>query len=132
MTKTQSSTLSTLRHILRHVRREWDARVQQATPTTREFAGHIMSQYRTGAVVKDRVKVRQMKANASAFLEYLRASEEQKVNIFYFYWLNYCPFGLATLLSYFVAPPPPLSIPLSTPHAFEPTVPPGFAARHGP
>jgi hypothetical protein len=121
MTKTQSSTLSTLRQILRHVRREWDARVQQATPTTREFAGHIMSQYRTGAVVKDRVKVRQMKATASAFLEYLRASEEQKVNIMY-PWLIYRPFGLATLLSY-------LSLP---PFFFSHTVPSGFAAWHGP
>lgn len=116
VSKSQSSILSTLRHILRHVRREWDGRVQQATPTTREFAGHIMSQYRAGAGVRDRVKVRQMKANANSFLEYLRASEEQKVGVGSFFLSDsfchntgdalYLPPSLLLLKSLFFSVPP--------------------------
>lgn len=62
-----------------------DAKVSQPSghrnqfPSSREFSGFIMSQYRAGVKVKDRVKVRQLRATAADLLEYFRASVEQRV-----------------------------------------------------
>ena len=93
-TKVQQGLLSTLRSTLRHIRREYDvasafpaasglsAASQAPSPSGRDvshFTSYVLSEYRKGAVVKDRARVRQLRAHAADILSYFTATVQQNV-----------------------------------------------------
>jgi hypothetical protein len=94
-TRVQKALLATLRATLRHIRRECNVRsalppppapgaapAAAAAPAPKDvshFTGFVLSEYRKGAAVKDRARVRQLRAHASDILSYFQATAQQNV-----------------------------------------------------
>ena len=77
-TRAQSHLLSSLRSILRHVRREW-ALSSPPPPGAAPFPSYVLRRFREGAAAKDRAHVKLLRAQAADFSAYLDAAAEHKV-----------------------------------------------------
>jgi hypothetical protein len=87
-TRAQLNTLSTLRFILRHIRTSWAhtpaAQILPPSPSSpaaragaSDFTRYVMSAYREGASVRDRARVKALRAAGDEYAAYLRAVSAQ-------------------------------------------------------
>lgn len=94
-TRVQKALLATLRATLRHIRQHFDVRAAApaqppasaaaAAPPlpprdVSHFTSFVLAEYRRGAAVKDRARVRQLRAHATDMLGYFEATVQQNVS----------------------------------------------------
>jgi hypothetical protein len=99
-TRVQKALLATLRATLRHIRQHFDVRAAapaqpasaaaaaapQPPRDVSHFTSFVLAEYRRGAAVKDRARVRQLRAHATDMLGYFEATVQQNVSCLGWRW----------------------------------------------